>query len=342
MSQSLGLGSCTKNQVKNVEKSNSKSVKQCKDHPGSQDSEIVIYDSYGTASESNRDKKYKTRVIYNSKVDKATVEASLACKGKSFKPLMTKTHVKTKIFASRDKTVCAIAQSNKGPDIIVNSQVTATSQIPKDAMLGQKQDVVENPAGEREVGNPRRRVSVNTAQSAVDTCQQSNLQACPIYDVNLAGIEDKFTSALYNVGTQGAKCEDQNNCPLFKQWQNQSQFQFGFIPLEEQVMPDNSVVGCSDGLSPFNIHALIRATNKPNYMEARLPVKSQLNVSEWKSRLTQYWDQQLLQLIEFGFPLDFNRNCPLRREGSNHSSAVDYPSDVDDYIKEETELLSPR
>ena len=179
-------------------------------------------------------KKYKTRVIYNSKVDKAAVEASLACKGKRFKPLMTKTQVKTKIFAPRDKTVCAIARSTKSPHIIVNSQVTATSHIPKDALLGQKQVMLDNPAGERQVGNPRRRVSANTAQSSVDTGQQSHLQACPIYDVNLAGIEVKFTSALYNVGTQGAKCEDQNNCPLFKQWQNQSQFQFGFIPLEQR------------------------------------------------------------------------------------------------------------
>ena len=179
---------------------------------------------------------------------------------------------------------------------------------------------------------------MNTAESSVDTCQKSNLHTCPIYDINVAGLEDKFTSALYNVGTQGVKCQDQNSCSLFKQWQNQSQFQFGFIPLEEQIMPDNNVVNCSDGLSPFNIHALVRATNKPNYMEARLPVKSQLNMSEWKSRLTQYWDKQLLQLIEFGFPLDFNRNCPLRCEGSNHSSAVEYPSDVDAYIKEETEF----
>ena len=45
-----------------------------------------------------------------------------------------------------------------------------------------------------------------------------------------------------------------------------------------------------------------------------------------------------MQLIEFGFPLDFNRNCPLRCEGKNHLSAVDYPSDVDAYIKEETEF----
>ena len=36
--------------------------------------------------------------------------------------------------------------------------------------------------------------------------------------------------------------------------------------------------------------------------------------------------------------MEFSRNCPLRREGTNHSSAVDYPSDVDAYIKEETEF----
>ena len=164
------------------------------------------------------------------------------------------------------------------------------------------------------------------------------MQTCPVYDVNLAGIEDKFTSAIYNAGIQAMKCQEQNNCALFKQWQNQSDFQFGFIPLDEQIMPDTSVVNCSDGLSPFNIHALIRVTNKPNYIEARLPVKSQLNISEWKSRLTNYWDQQLLQLLEFGFPLDFNRNCPLRREGTNHSSAFEHPSDVDANIKEETEF----
>ena len=199
--------------------------------------------------------------------------------------------------------------------------------------------MLDKSIGGRQESSPRRRVCVNTASaSSVDTSHQLNLQTCPVYDVNLAGIEDKFTSAIYNAGIQGVKCQERNNCALFKQWQNQSDFQFGFIPLDEQIMPDTSVVNCSDGLSPFNIHALVRATNKHNYMEARLPVKSQLNISEWKSRLTNYWDQQLLQLLEFGFPLDFNRNCPLRCEGTNHSSAIEHPSDVDAYIKEETEF----
>ena len=53
-------------------------------------------------------------------------------------------------------------------------------------------------------------------------------------------------------------------------------------------MPGTNMVNCSDGLSPFNIHALVRAMNRSNYMQARFLVKSQLNVQEWKSLLESY------------------------------------------------------
>ena len=73
-------------------------------------------------------------------------------------------------------------------------------------------------------------------------------------------------------------------------------------------------------------------------MQARIPVKSQLNVSAWKAELTDYWDQQLLQLLEFGFPLDFNRQCPLKFEGNNHASAIQHPSDIEAYLQEECQF----
>ena len=57
---------------------------------------------------------------------------------------------------------------------------------------------------------------------------------------------------------------------------------------------------------------------------------SQLNVAVWQDVLKDYWDQQLLQ---FGFPLDFNRACPLHHDMGNHSSANEFP--VDTYIDEE-------
>ena len=49
----------------------------------------------------------------------------------------------------------------------------------------------------------------------------------------------------------------------------------------------------------------------PNFLGSRTPVSSQLNVEEWAKVLGDYWDKQLIELIRYGFPLDFNRNCVL-------------------------------
>ena len=51
-----------------------------------------------------------------------------------------------------------------------------------------------------------------------------------------------------------------------------------------------------------------------------------------------------MQLIEFGFPLDFNRSCPFIHESGNHKSATEFPNDIDAYIAEEVKydaLLGP-
>ena len=53
-----------------------------------------------------------------------------------------------------------------------------------------------------------------------------------------------------------------------------------------------------------------------------------------KKQLQGYWDTQLIHnQIRFGFPLDFNRLFPLRFEGQNHKSAIDYPNET--YLAEE-------
>ena len=48
-----------------------------------------------------------------------------------------------------------------------------------------------------------------------------------------------------------------------------------------------------------------------------------------------YFDQQLPDLIEFGFPLDFDRSRDLQSTLVNHASARLYPDHVDKYIQEE-------
>ena len=54
--------------------------------------------------------------------------------------------------------------------------------------------------------------------------------------------------------------------------------------------------------------------------------------------LHSYWDQQLLQFIKFGFPIGFNRECPLQHTSDNDKSAIEYPTQVQAYIQEELQL----
>ena len=150
----------------------------------------------------------------------------------------------------------------------------------------------------------------------------------PLYDINYAGVQDKFVNSILHVSQFNGIIPNVDT-EIYHKWRDQTDFKFGFVPLAEQIMSKNMSINTSEVLSPCEMHSIVRATQKPNYMEARLPVNSQLNVEAWKMHLSKYWDQQLLQLIEFGFPLDFNRNCPLTNEQGNHKSVTEFPKDIE-------------
>ena len=85
----------------------------------------------------------------------------------------------------------------------------------------------------------------------------------------------------------------------------------------------------------FTAHKLIRESGIPNFLGLRIPVCINTNVSSWRKHLADYFDQQLLDLIEFGFPLDFDRTRNLQSTLINHASSRLYPDHVDKYIQEE-------
>ena len=180
--------------------------------------------------------------------------------------------------------------------------------------------------------------------TSVNSVTDKANQLCPIYDVNNVGMEEKFVNTII-FANQGNKDLAQGvNTPIFNHWKQQVDFQFGFVPLGSQLMPSNATLCNFHDYSPIQMHPIVKKTGKPNFLQARLPVASQLHVDKWKSLLKDYWDQQLLQLLQFGFPLDFNRCCPLQHEAGNHSSANEFPADVDAYIEEECKfgaLLGP-
>ena len=86
---------------------------------------------------------------------------------------------------------------------------------------------------------------------------------------------------------------------------------------------------------PIDQHFKVKVTGRPNFLEARIPVKLQLNVNEWERSFNDYWDKQLLQFVTFGFPLDFSRNTDLVCDMKNHSSATQFPEHVECYLAEE-------
>ena len=100
-------------------------------------------------------------------------------------------------------------------------------------------------------------------------------------------------------------------------------------------MPGNMQENYSHQMSPFEMHMVVKSTARPNFLQARLPVKSWLNVKAWEAELGDYWHKQLFQFIKFGFPLDFNRVCELKQDGGNHKSALDCPKDIEPYLTEE-------
>ena len=174
-------------------------------------------------------------------------------------------------------------------------------------------------------------VSDTSVKTSIETKGGVSDSFIPLYDVNFVGIEDKFASSIMLSPKSHAEYVNQ---PIYQKWLTQSDFKFGYVPLQAQMMP----VGSNQGIytNAVDVHRKVKQTGLPKFMGARIPVKSQLNVEKWKEALVGYWDQQLLQLIEYGFPLDFNRACKLRHEGVNHNSAIQFPNDIEAYISEET------
>ena len=65
--------------------------------------------------------------------------------------------------------------------------------------------------------------------------------------------------------------------------------------------------------------------NLPNYLEAKLPIPSGLNIQAWRCLLADFPDVPLVDYLEFGWPLDYT-SCQIPVSTmSNHAKD---PSDI--------------
>ena len=155
-----------------------------------------------------------------------------------------------------------------------------------------------------------------------------------LYDVN-ENKSDKFINSILFQNNEKGFSQKGKECSSYLKFREQSEFDFGFIPLTEPMCYKGKVVNTESVECPIELYHKVANTKVANYMEARIHIVSQLNISFWRQQLVGYWDSQLLDLLQYGFPLGYNRHCKLKNDMTNHKSAVDFPDDVQAYIDEE-------
>ena len=81
----------------------------------------------------------------------------------------------------------------------------------------------------------------------------------------------------------------------------------------------------------------VHASGQPNFQCCRIPVcQPSLNLEVWREKLKGYKDLGVCDLLEYGFPLDFNRKRTVScSAGRNHRGARDYPQFINKYFKKE-------
>ena len=119
---------------------------------------------------------------------------------------------------------------------------------------------------------------------------------------------------------------------------------FGFIPKGPLKLYDGNPTTCNCISDIIRAHLMIKDSGIPNYLGCRIPVASNLKCHVWSQHLVNYWDKQLPDLLQFGFPLDFNRAIQFTSTEQNHKSALQNSSHVQKYIAEELQhgaILGP-
>ena len=108
--------------------------------------------------------------------------------------------------------------------------------------------------------------------------------------------------------------------------------QFGFLPSETLQLYTGNPAYYEKIPGIISTHFMIKESGLPNFLKCRIPVVSKLNIDRLCFHLLDYWDQQLPDILEYGFPIDFDRKSPLLSTLVNHNSALQNVVHVSNYL----------
>ncbi len=87
-------------------------------------------------------------------------------------------------------------------------------------------------------------------------------------------------------------------------------------------------------------HEAVFASGLPNHLRCRIPVRSDLNIGHLKDVLVDYTDKDVVEFLEFGFPVGAMGPIPEKSPCSNYGGALKYSNQIDSYIGKEVEAGS--
>ena len=109
--------------------------------------------------------------------------------------------------------------------------------------------------------------------------------------------------------------------------------------LKSDVTAAPSYLNHPQGAAAANLKGIyerVTASGQYNFAKARIRVPSGLSVEAWRRYLVDYPDQGLVDFLEFGWPVNFDRRSQLIASGINHPSARQHQEDIAFYIATET------
>ena len=138
-------------------------------------------------------------------------------------------------------------------------------------------------------------------------------------------MQTRNSGPQYSDSSMESLSKDEYDAPydhMFHQYDlQQNTKQFDFLPNSALKIYTGEVVQWDDIPDILQAHQLVKDSKLPNFLHCCIPVQSGLNIKAWRHYLSNYWDQQLCDLLEFGFTLDFDRSCQLDSTKENHASA---------------------
>ena len=137
---------------------------------------------------------------------------------------------------------------------------------------------------------------------------EESQQMAPIFDINGASVvhiseNEKLPPHIYT---------NRHSCVDYNQFMQQTQIELGFIPLIDLKLYQGPERYWGVVLDLIQVHKMVISSGLPNFLSCHIPVQGPLRPEVWQSYLHDYLDQQLPDLIKFGFPLDFKRMYPLQ------------------------------